>query len=140
MKSKRFRSFTLIELVICIAIITVFVSVIRLNMSKKNTDLAVEELNTVYEMVNFAKTDSINTGISTNVIFDSRKNRLEINSKNVKERIFEFKYLKVIDTEHIVFNRNGIVDRGYTISFKISDKVYNMTIRPATSYIDLKEK
>lgn len=140
MKSKRLRSFTLIELVVCIAIIAVFLSVIRLNISKKNTDLAKEELNTVYEMINSTKTNSINTKHSSTLKFDSRKNSLEISSKNFKEEIFEFKYLKVIDTVNIVFNENGIVDKGYTISFKIGEKIHDITIRPATSYIDVKEK
>lgn len=137
MKTK-YKSFTLIELVVCIGIIAVFLTVVRINFQNNNRNLAMEELNNVYEILNNSKNYSINTKNSISAIFDSKENSLKIDGKGYFNKKIYFKNLILMESVEILFNKNGNVIKGETISFSVGEKLYDITVRPATSYIDLK--
>lgn len=140
MKNNSKKAFTLIELVICIAIITIFLSVVRVNFHSKDGTVAMEELNMVYETINGLKTYSISKGEEITIKFDSKKNSVKVLSKGYKFENINFKNLKIVENKDVTFNKNGIVKKGESIEFLVGDKTFLITVRPATSFVDIREK
>lgn len=134
MKNSNKTAFTLIELVICLAIITILLSVVKVNIQSKDRTIAMEELNMIHETLNSIKNYSISKKEKVILKFDTRSNSLEVSSKKIK-----FKNLKILENKIIVFNSNGIAKKGDSIPLLVIDKKFYITVRPATSFIDIKE-
>lgn len=140
MMKNREKSFTLIELVISIVLISVFFTVVRINIQNKNDSLGLEEINNVYEILNNAKTVSIDRKKEVVLNFDSNKNSLSVDGLNYKVEDIKFKYISLDEDVKIVFSKSGIPSKGDTVHFKLNKRRYDITVRPATGFVDIKEK
>ena len=76
------KAFTLIELIVCLAIISVMVLVIKVNFVNNKKTIAIEELNLIAESIENAKVFSIETGKVVTLKSDAKNEVFNIYSKD----------------------------------------------------------
>lgn len=131
------KSFTLIELIVCLAIISVMVMVIRVNFINNKKSIALEELNLIAESIENAKVYSINNRKKVILESDSKNETFNITSEGyVFKKIF-CKNLNVLDSVKLEFNTNGIPNEGQTFKFSYEKENYEIRIRPVTGFVNV---
>ena len=104
------KSFTLIELIVCLAIISVMVMVIRVNFVNNKKIIAHEELNLIAESIENAKVFSIENRKIVVLKSDSENGTFNISSGESVLKKIHCKNLKILNSIKLEFNTNGIFD------------------------------
>ena len=139
LKAMTKKAFTLIELIICIVIVSVLVGVIKVNLSHNKKSLALEELNLIYESISNAKSYSITHKKTVTVFSDTASNTFTDKSNKYYFKTIKCKYLKILSTLSLEFNSNGIPSKGNTYKFFCDGKYYDIRITPATANLNIVE-
>lgn len=146
MKNKKIKGFTLIELVIVIAIISILSVFALLNSKNFNTYLEKQELKSIIININQTKNFALSSRERQSVAFNDNTY-----TSSIKNEEFEFKKLEFLqgesNTNEIIFTENGrpaMSDSNNptagTIAFKGKEKIYLIKLRPVTGKIRVEEK
>ena len=92
------KSFTLIELIVCLAIISVMVMVIRVNFVNNKKTIAHEELNLIAESIENAKVFSIESRKNVVLESDSKNDTFNISSEGYIFKKFYCKNLNILNS------------------------------------------
>ena len=133
------KSFTLIELIVCLSIISILVLIVRVNFNNGNTVVAKEELNLISESILNAKIYSINTKKNVKVISDAKNETFSVVSDGLKFKVYKCSHLDITKSLTINFNANGIPSEGNTFEFSYKKKRFEIRVRPVTGYINIVE-
>lgn len=146
MKSKKVKGFTLIELVIVIAIISILSAFALLNSKNFNTYLEKQELKSIIININQTKNFALSSRERQSVTFNERTY-----TSSIKNEEFELKKIEFLqgesNTKEFIFTENGrpaMNDSNNptagTIAFKGKEKTYLLKLRPVTGKIGIEEK
>lgn len=131
------RAFTLIELIIVLAIVSVLLTVVKINFFKSRDSLALEELNIIEEQFINAKAYAISNESYVKISSSSNDNSIEIKSKDYYFKKFICKYLTVSNSIEVEFKKNGVPTKGTSFIFFYKNSKYEIRVRPATGYINV---
>ena len=131
------KSFTLIELIVCLAIISVMVMVIRVNFVNNKKTIAHEELNLIAESIENAKVFSIENRKIVVLKSDSENGTFNISSGESVLKKIHCKNLKILNSIKLEFNTNGIQSEGKTFKFSYEKENYEIRIRPVTGFVNV---
>lgn len=143
---KKYRGFTLLEMILSISIILIILSVSNINFNVRDRLEAKYQLRELSTNIKFIKNYAQINNCRTNIIIND--DGYEMYYGNHKKSIKFNKLIKVIDsnTRDIRFtltgkpsNLNSINSAG-TIKFSIDDKPITLTIQPVTGKVNLYEK
>ena len=126
------KSFTLIELIVCLAIISVMILVIRVSFINNKKTIALEELKIIAESIENAKVFSI-VVIKTN----SHDNTFDIKSEGYFFKKIYCKNLNILNSIQLDFNNRGIPSEGKTFKFSYDKEFYEIRVRPVTGFINV---
>lgn len=131
------KSFTLIELIVCLAIISVMVMIIRVNYVNNKKSIAIEELNLIAESIENAKVFSIENRKNVVLESDSKNDTFNISSEGYIFKKFYCKNLNILNSIKLEFNTNGIPSEGKTFKFSYKKENYEIRIRPVTGFVNV---
>lgn len=131
------KSFTLIELIVCLAIISVMVMIIRVNYVNNKKSIALEELNLIAESIENAKVFSIENRKNVVLESDSKNDTFNISSEGYIFKKFYCKKLNILNSIKLEFNTNGIPSEGKTFKFSYKKENYEIRIRPVTGFVNV---
>lgn len=131
------KAFTLIELIVCLAIISVMVLVIKVNFVNNKKTIAIEELNLIAESIENAKVFSIETGKVVTLKSDAKNKVFNIYSKDYVFKEIHCKNLNILNSVELNFNINGVPSEGKTFKFSYEKENYEIRIRPATGFVNI---
>lgn len=131
------KAFTLIELIVCLAIISVMVLVIKVNFVNNKKTIAIEELNLIAESIENAKVFSIETGKVVTLKTDAKNEVFNIYSKDYVFKEIHCKNLNILNSIELNFNINGVPSEGKTFKFSYEKENYEIRIRPATGFVNI---
>lgn len=131
------KAFTLIELIVCLAIISVMVLVIKVNFVNNKKTIAIEELNLIAESIENAKVFSIETGKAVTLKSDAKNEVFNIYSKDYVFKEIHCKNLNILNSVELNFNINGVPSEGKTFKFSYEKENYEIRIRPATGFVNI---
>ncbi|WP_311526005.1 type II secretion system protein [uncultured Parvimonas sp.] len=131
------KAFTLIELIVCLAIISVMVLVIKVNFVNNKKTIAIEELNLIAESIENAKVFSIETGKVVTLKSDTKNEVFNIYSKDYVFKEIHCKNLNILNSVELNFNINGVPSEGKTFKFSYEKENYEIRIRPATGFVNI---
>ena len=131
------KSFTLIELIVCLAIISVMVMVIRVNFVNNKKTIAHEELNLIAESIENAKVFSIENRKIVVLKSDSANGTFNISSEESVLKKIHCKNLKILNSIKLEFNTNGIPSEGKTFKFSYEKENSEIRIRPVTGFVNV---
>ncbi|BFT66198.1 type II secretion system protein [Parvimonas parva] len=131
------KAFTLIELIVCLAIISVMVLVIKVNFVNNKKTIAIEELNLIAESIENAKVFSIETGKVVTLKTDAKNEVFNIYSKDYVFKEIHCKNLNILNSIELNFNINGVPSEGKTFKFSYEKENYEIRIRPATGFVNV---
>lgn len=131
------KAFTLIELIVCLAIISVMVLVIKVNFVNNKKTIAIEELNLIAESIENAKVFSIETGKVITLKSDAKNEVFNIYSKDYVFKEIHCKNLNILNSVELNFNINGVPSEGKTFKFSYEKENYEIRIRPATGFVNI---
>ena len=131
------KSFTLIELIVCLAIISVMVMVIRVNFVNNKKTIAHEELNLIAESIENAKVFSIENRKIVVLKSDSENGTFNISSGESVLKKIHCKNLKILNSIKLELNTNGIPSEGKTFKFSYEKENYEIRIRPVTGFVNV---
>ncbi len=131
------KAFTLIELIVCLAIISVMVLVIKVNFVNNKKTIAIEELNLIAESIENAKVFSIETGKVVTLKSDAKNEVFNIYSKDYVFKEIHCKNLNILNSIELNFNINGVPSEGKTFKFSYEKENYEIRIRPATGFVNV---
>ena len=131
------KAFTLIELIVCLAIISVMVLVIKVNFVNNKKTIAIEELNLIAESIENAKVFSIETGKVVTLKSDAKNEVFNIYSKDYVFKEIHCKNLNILNSVELNFNINGVTSEGKTFKFSYEKENYEIRIRPATGFVNI---
>ncbi|MFT4451624.1 type II secretion system protein [Parvimonas sp. G1425] len=131
------KSFTLIELIVCLAIISVMVMIIRVNYVNNKKSIALEELNLIAESIENAKVFSIENRKNVVLESDSKNDTFNISSEGYIFKKFYCKNLNILNSIKLEFNTNGIPSEGKTFKFSYKKENYEIRIRPVTGFVNV---
>ncbi|KXB67438.1 prepilin-type cleavage/methylation protein [Parvimonas sp. KA00067] len=131
------KAFTLIELIVCLAIISVMVLVIKVNFVNNKKTIAIEELNLIAESIENAKVFSIETGKVVTLKSDAKNEVFNIYSKDYVFKEIHCKNLNILNSVELNFNINGVPSEGKTFKFSYEKENYEIRIRPATGFVNV---
>lgn len=131
------KAFTLIELIVCLAIISVIVLVIKVNFVNNKKTIAIEELNLIAESIENAKVVSIETGKVVTLKSDAKNEVFNIYSKDYVFKEIHCKNLNILNSVELNFNINGVPSEGKTFKFSYEKENYEIRIRPATGFVNV---
>lgn len=131
------KAFTLIELIVCLAIISVMVLVIKVNFVNNKKTIAIEELNLIAESIENAKVFSIETGKVVTLKSDAKNEVFNIYSKDYVFKEIHCKNLNILNSVELNFNINGVPSEGKTFKFSYEKENYEIRIRPATGFVNI---
>lgn len=131
------KAFTLIELIVCLAIISVMVLVIKVNFVNNKKTIAIEELNLIAESIENAKVFSIETGKVVTLKSDAKNEVFNIYSKDYVFKKIHCKNLNILNSVELNFNINGVPSEGKTFKFSYEKENYEIRIRPATGFVNI---
>lgn len=133
------NAFTIIELILVLSIISVLISVIRINFTQSKKSLALEELNIISEQIISAKSYSISNKSNVTITSSKDDNSIDIKSKGYYFKKISCKYLKVNNSTKLIFNKYGIPDKGNSFYFSYKKNIYSIKIRPATGFVNVEK-
>lgn len=133
------NAFTIIELILVLSIISVLISVIRINFTQSKKSLALEELNIISEQIISAKSYSISNKSNVTITSSKDDNSIDIKSKGYYFKKISCKYLKVNNSTKLIFNKDGIPDKGNSFYFSYKKNIYSIKIRPATGFVNVEK-
>lgn len=131
------KSFTLIELIVCLAIISVMVMIIRVNYVNNKKSIALEELNLIAESIENVKVFSIENRKNVVLESDSKNDTFNISSEGYIFKKFYCKNLNILNSIKLEFNTNGIPSEGKTFKFSYKKENYEIRIRPVTGFVNV---
>lgn len=131
------KSFTLIELIVCLAIISVIVMIIKVNFVNNKKSIALEELNLIAESIENAKVFSIENRKNVVLESDSKNDTFNISSEGYIFKKFYCKNLNILNSIKLEFNTNGIPSEGKTFKFSYKKENYEIRIRPVTGFVNV---
>ncbi|MFT4444671.1 type II secretion system protein [Parvimonas sp. G1967] len=131
------KSFTLIELIVCLAIISVMVMIIKVNFVNNKKSIALEELNLIAESIENAKVFSIENRKNVVLESDSKNDTFNISSEGYIFKKFYCKNLNILNSIKLEFNTNGIPSEGKTFKFSYKKENYEIRIRPVTGFVNV---
>ncbi|EGV09024.1 prepilin-type cleavage/methylation N-terminal domain protein [Parvimonas sp. oral taxon 393 str. F0440] len=131
------KSFTLIELIVCLAIISVMVMIIKVNFVNNKKSIALEELNLIAESIENAKVFSIENRENVVLESDSKNDTFNISSEGYIFKKFYCKNLNILNSIKLEFNTNGIPSEGKTFKFSYKKENYEIRIRPVTGFVNV---
>lgn len=131
------KSFTLIELIVCLAIISVMVMIIRVNYVNNKKSIALEELNLIAESIENAKVFSIENRKNVVLESDSKNDTFNISLEGYIFKKFYCKNLNILNSIKLEFNTNGIPSEGKTFKFSYKKENYEIRIRPVTGFVNV---
>lgn len=131
------KSFTLIELIVCLAIISVMVIIIRVNFVNNKKSIALEELNMIAESIENAKVFSIENRKNVVLESDSKNDTFNISSEGYIFKKFYCKNLNILNSIKLEFNTKGIPSEGKTFKFSYKKENYEIRIRPVTGFVNV---
>lgn len=131
------KSFTLIELIVCLAIISVMVMIIRVNYVNNKKSIALEELNLIAESIENAKVFSIENRKNVVLESDSKNDTFNISSEGYIFKKIYCKNLNILNSIKLEFNTNGIPSEGKTFKFSYKKENYEIRIRPVTGFVNV---
>ena len=131
------KAFTLIELIVCLAIISVMVLVIKVNFVNNKKTIAIEELNLIAESIENAKVFSIETGKVVTLKSDAKNEVFNIYSKDYVFKEIHCKNLNILNSVELNFNINGVPSEGKTFKFSYEKENYEIRIRPVTGFVNV---
>ena len=131
------KSFTLIELVVCLAIISVMVIVVRVNFVNNKRTIANEELYLIAESIENAKVFSIENNKIVKLKSDSTKETFEISSGEFVFKKIYCKHLNILNDIELEINTNGIPSVGKTFKFSYDKQNFEIRIRPVTGFVNV---
>ena len=131
------KSFTLIELIVCLAIISVMVMIIKVNFLNNKKSIALEELNLIAESIENAKVFSIENRKNVVLESDSKNDTFNISSEGYIFKKFYCKNLNILNSIKLEFNTNGIPSEGKTFKFSYKKENYEIRIRPVTGFVNV---
>ena len=131
------KSFTLIELIVCLAIISVMVMIIRVNYVNNKKSIALEELNLIAESIENAKVFSIENRKNVVLESDSKNDTFNISSEGYIFKKIYCKNLNLLNSIKLEFNTNGIPSEGKTFKFSYKKENYEIRIRPVTGFVNV---
>lgn len=130
-------AFTLIELVVVLAIVSVLLTVVKINFFKSKESLALEELKIIEEQLINAKAYAISNGSSVKISSFRYDNYIEIKSKDYYSKKIVCKYLTLDNSIEVEFKKNGVPTKGVSFEFSYKKSKYEIRVRPATGFINL---
>lgn len=133
------KAFTIIELILVLSIICVLIFVIRINFTQSKKSLALEELNIISEQIISAKSYSISNKSNVTITSSKDDNSIDIKSKGYYFKKISCKYLKVNNSTKLIFNKDGIPDKGNSFYFSYKKNIYSIKIRPATGFVNVEK-
>ena len=141
----RHKGYTIIELIVVLALFSIFFSMAVPNSGYVNRTKELQELKEFKRDVLFARNQAIVNGKIHFFQLEYTTNSYSI--------LCEDKYIKRVNLQHgitlitnsaitkITFNRTGVPSQGDTIKLRASDKQrYNLVISPVTGKITLREE
>ena len=128
------KSFTLIELIVCLAIISVMILVIRVNFINNKKTMALEELKIIAESIENAKVFSIENKKIVVIKTNSHDNTFDIKSEGY---FFKKIYCNILNSIQLDFNNRGIPSEGKTFKFSYDKEFYEIRVRPVTGFINV---
>ena len=131
------KSFTLIELIVCLAIISVMVMVIRVNFVNNKKTIAHEELNLIAESIENAKVFSIENRKIVVLKSDSENGTFNISSGESVLKKIHCKNVKILNSIKLEFNTNWSPSEGKTCKFSYEKENYEIRIRPVTGFVNV---
>lgn len=133
------NAFTIIELILVLSIISILISVIKINFSQSKKSLALEELNIIEEQIISAKNYSISNISNVTITSSKEDNSIDIKAKGYYFKKISCKYLKVKNSTKLIFNKDGIPDKGNSFYFSYKKNIYSIKIRPATGFVNVEK-
>lgn len=139
------KAFTLIELMIVLAILATVVGILVLRTDFLKTREAREELRATLSMIREAKETAILTGETVELTFDLEASKITLSFFSREEdpfRVLETKKLKlqrISGRETILFSSEGFADSGVTIKITGLSSEKILTIRPITGKAKVKD-
>lgn len=136
------KGFTLIELVIILAIVSILFSITSLSFKNSNYYSAKKELQMIKKDLEFTRNLSMARAKESEFLID--ENQYEITCGDFKEKKEFSKYLVLTskgNTKSFQFSKRGtpkFAGSG-TIMFMIKDKDYKITVEPVTGKVNLYE-
>ena len=127
------KSFTLIELIVCLAIISVMILVIRVNFINNKKTMALEELKIIADAKVFSIENKKIVVIKTN----SHDNTFDIKSEGYFFKKIYCKNLNILNSIQLDFNNRGIPSEGKTFKFSYDKEFYEIRVRPVTGFINV---
>lgn len=131
------KSFTLIELIVCLAIISVMIFVIRVNFINNKKTMALEELKIIAESIENAKVFSIENKKIVVIKTNSNDNTFDIKSEGYFFKKIYCKNLNILNSIQLDFNNRGIPSEGKTFKFSYDKEFYEIRVRPVTGFINV---
>ena len=131
------KSFTLIELIVCLAIISVMIMIIRVNFVNNKKTIANEELNLIVESIENAKVFSIKNRKIVVLKSDSENEIFTISSGDYVLKKIRCKNLNILNSTNFELNINGIPSEGKTFEFSYEKENYEIRIRPVTGFVNV---
>ena len=145
---KNNKGFTLLELLLCIFIMALILSIPIFRISIFQGFKEKQEIKEFVKDINYTRNRSIIEGISHSIIIDTKRNsytmyKLEEDiKKQIKDK--ELKgglQIQWTNTKEVVFNHSGAVYGAGTIRLKNSKgEIIEITISPVTSRININYK
>lgn len=139
------KAFTLIELMIVLAILATVIGVCVLRADFLKTREAREELAAILSMIREAKETAILTGETVELTFDVDASKVTLTFFRRDEdpfRILEAKKLqfeKISGREKILFSSEGFADSGVTMRIQGLSSEKILTVRPITGKAKVKD-
>lgn len=147
----RYKGFTLIELVVVLALFSILFSIAIPNLKALSTYEEMQELKEFRRNILYARNQAIVTGEIHIVNFDYTRNfyNITVNSKAIQSHYFKkgvklsMYSSKVVDdlgAEEFAFGRNGVPNISGTVYISLDKgKEFMITVTPATGKVSLKE-
>ncbi|NMA86545.1 MAG: prepilin-type N-terminal cleavage/methylation domain-containing protein [Tissierellia bacterium] len=145
---KNNNGFTLLELILCISIMTLILSIPAFKMNIFQGLKEKQEIREFVKDINYARNRAITEGVSHSVLIDTKTNSYTLYKlgdgikKQIKHKeLQESLQIKWSNTGEVVFNLSGAVYGAGTIRLKNSKgKVIEIAITPVTSRVNVSYK
>lgn len=139
------KAFTLIELMIVLAILATVIGVCVLRVDFLKTREAREELTSVLSMIREAKETAILKGETVELAFDINASKVTLSFFGRDEAPFrtlearKLQFMKNSGRERILFSPEGFADSGVTMRIQGLPSEKILTIRPITGKAKVKD-
>lgn len=129
------RAFTLIELIVTLAIISLISSVILIKSGLIQKLQEKKEIENLQADINYCREKSLVTGYKYKINIDSNNYAIKRADDNEMVKEVYFKYIKANTKNTFVFRPTGSVEGASTIYFSSSNKKYSIIVSPIAGRI-----